>query len=846
MRRRKSGPGASVSKSKSKPASIRIAPVLLGLILGAIILATGIGVVLSYLGARAAIDLETDRSFDQGRRLAQLVLESHLNALARNLDHMAEEPAVMTLLSGRQTEAHAAGPGPEGLLPAGGGAGGPAGGADGSVRLEGEGPSSYGPSSYGLKASLTASRGQLELLLLVSETGEIRVDASSPLVAFGDLKQSVHRRLVSNEGWHLIPGRAGSAPEARLLALAVSRRPVIQPSTGRVLGWLVGGIALHDNFALANAMQEAVGMAGLALAKDKEILVRSQGGAMGWALSEDRGETGEPAPMEALQPCLLRALQRPFATVETPEGVLLQARALLLGGRDVGLMLVGAMPDRAFSELRQIFSRNGLLLLVVAGVAAGGVTLALRGLILRSLGHLVGYANSLGDATTPPAFQPGRIMEFNRVGEALARMLGQSRSNELYLDNLFRAVQAPILVWGPDERVSKVNEATALLFDRPSPALIGVSIKEMCAFLVRDQERVCDHLDRALRGETIKGLETTLRLPRRPGDEGSSLPLAPAAASSPAAAAAAAPAPPSASASVPASAGGSESVADRTLVWTIAPVQDCHGQVVAVIAQGLDITERKQAEQALAEKTAELERSNAELEQFAYIASHDLQEPLRTVVAYNQMILRRYRDKLDADANDFLGYSIDGAMRMQRLIIDLLDYSRATRKTAPFAPVALGEVMEQIRADLEAALKAEGGRIDWHDLPVVWGDGAQIRRLLLNLVGNGLKYRSAARLPLVAVTAEPNPTGWTVTVTDNGIGIPPEQYERVFRIFQRLHGRDEYSGTGIGLAVCRRIVEHHGGRIWIEPGPEEGGSRFLFTLPATPVAAFPPMRGAAS
>ena len=242
-----------------------------------------------------------------------------------------------------------------------------------------------------------------------------------------------------------------------------------------------------------------------------------------------------------------------------------------------------------------------------------------------------------------------------------------------------------------------------------------------------------------------------------------------------------------------------------------------------VLASVIDIGPRKQAEE-------ELRRSNEELERFAYVASHDLQEPLRTVASYVQLLSRRYRDQLDADAVDFIDFAVGGVRRMQHLIEDLLAFSRVGTRGAPLVPTGMHAVFEDTLASLHAALEESHATVTADPLPMVVADAGQLAQLLTNLIGNALKFRGTDA-PHVRVSAERSGRMWTISVQDNGIGIAPEYFERIFVIFQRLHSREEYVGTGVGLAICKKIVERHGGRIWVESAPGSG-ARFSFTLPA--------------
>lgn len=232
----------------------------------------------------------------------------------------------------------------------------------------------------------------------------------------------------------------------------------------------------------------------------------------------------------------------------------------------------------------------------------------------------------------------------------------------------------------------------------------------------------------------------------------------------------------------------------------------------------------------LAKRSEELARSNAELEKMAYVASHDLNEPLRMVSSYLQLLERRYTDQLDAEAHEFIGFAVDGAKRMQALIQDLLTYSRVGARNAPPQPVDCTAVVALVVGSLRVAIEESGARITCDPLPVVMAGRTQVTQLFQNLIANAIKFRRDTAAPEVHIRAKRDDSLWHFSVQDNGIGILPEYSQRIFEMFQRLHGRHVYAGTGIGLAICKKIVECQGGRIWVEPNPQ-GGSVFHFTVP---------------
>ncbi len=259
------------------------------------------------------------------------------------------------------------------------------------------------------------------------------------------------------------------------------------------------------------------------------------------------------------------------------------------------------------------------------------------------------------------------------------------------------------------------------------------------------------------------------------------------------------------------------------------PILSPAGRPMYLLGISEDITEIRESRVALEQKTKELERSNSELEQFAYVASHDLQEPLRTISSYVQLLESRYKDKLDAEANEFISFAVDGSKRMRLLINSLLDYSRVNR-VKPFEWIELNDVMEDIQQSLKDQITESDAIITYKNLPKIYGDHVLIGQLFQNLIGNAIKFRGD-RKPEVKITSKKKAGFYIFSVEDNGIGISKEYFEKVFVIFQRLNNREKYPGTGIGLSICKKIVERHGGKIWIESEPGKG-SVFYFTIKA--------------
>jgi PAS domain S-box-containing protein len=260
----------------------------------------------------------------------------------------------------------------------------------------------------------------------------------------------------------------------------------------------------------------------------------------------------------------------------------------------------------------------------------------------------------------------------------------------------------------------------------------------------------------------------------------------------------------------------------------LSPLRSAEG--VLVTAAIRNISARKKFEIDLAKTVEELKRSNGELEHFAYVASHDLQEPLRMVASYTQLLAKRYKGRLDSEADEFIAFAVDGAQRMQGLIQDLLAYSRAGTSGRALREFSSEDALQAALTNLRATIEESGAVVTHDSLPTIRSDDMQLTQVFQNLVGNAIKYRSAAVPHVHVAVANGGSHEWTFSVRDNGMGIDPQYFERIFVLFQRLHGRQQYEGTGIGLAICKKVLERLGGRIWVESKPQQG-STFYFALP---------------
>jgi len=440
------------------------------------------------------------------------------------------------------------------------------------------------------------------------------------------------------------------------------------------------------------------------------------------------------------------------------------------------LKLVVTEPGWGFPLLYDI----PVALLALAFGVRGGLIAAAVGMVLYTIGDVA------ADIHSNAAGYVSRALTFFVLGGLLglyADRLRRADSVARRLAAIMEQTGDGVVVARPDGTLTEWNRGAARVLGYSAQEAIGSNLR-----LLTPPNRVDEHrevLDRVVAGESLEQYETVYV--RKDGGE-------------------------------------------VEVSLTATPLRADDGKIVGVGWILRDISERKRAEERREAADRNLARSNLELEQFAYVASHDLQEPLRSVAGFAQLLEERYGNRLDDDGKRFIGFITKGVERMRALISDLLSYSRSGQDALRTQRVNTDELVHEALSSLDAAVRDARAEVEVGELPVLVADRAALAQLFGNLLSNALKFTDGRRPPRVDVTARRSEDVWEFTVADNGLGIDPANAERVFGMFERLHGEDEYGGTGIGLAICKRIVERHGGRIWCEPVPA-GGTAFHFTLP---------------
>ena len=397
-------------------------------------------------------------------------------------------------------------------------------------------------------------------------------------------------------------------------------------------------------------------------------------------------------------------------------------------------------------------------------------------------GELLGTVHVAKDVTSRKKSEDELKRHREHLEELVAEQTNEIRAANAYNRRLLEVSLDPLLTISADGKLTDVNRAVELVTGVPRSRLIGSSFSDYFT----EPEKAEEGYKRVLAEGEVLDYPLTIR-----------------------------------------------HVSGKTtdVLYNATVYRNDNGNFQGVFAAARDITEIRRAQEEQRMLIAELARSNTDLEQFAYVASHDLQEPLRMISSYTQLLARRYKDKLDSDANEFIGFAVDGAVRLQALINSLLTYSRVGRRGNPFTEVDCHNVVAEAIVNLKAAVEESGASIETDDMPVIKGDEMQLVQLFQNLIGNSIKFRSDES-PQIKISARLEDSKWVFSISDNGIGIDPQYRDRIFVIFQRLHPREKYEGTGMGLAICKKIVERHGGKIWFESAPGSG-TTFFFAIPTS-------------
>ncbi|MEN6519461.1 MAG: AAA family ATPase [Methanospirillum sp.] len=529
---------------------------------------------------------------------------------------------------------------------------------------------------------------------------------------------------------------------------------------------------MKSSFAIsAEIEQEAL------LKKIMNVVIESSGGQHGYLLIAEGEDLVIRAESHAADK---ERVQTPDKRLEEADDIC-KAIVRYVHRTRQPLILDDAMNEGVFKdnpEVQALQVRSVLCLPVITQSKLTGV------LYLENRLSDAVFTSARTDMTALLISQAAISMENATLFAERVRTQDALRETSEYLENLIDYANAPIIVWDTSFRITRFNRAFERLTGRRSGDVLGRSLE--CLFPEEGMEASLGYIGRTSSGEHWDAVEIPIL--RTDGSV-------------------------------------------STVLWNSANIYNRDGTaVVATIAQGQDITDRKQAELDLHEYAQRLKQSNEDLEYFAYISSHDLQEPLRAISGFAELLERRYRGQLDEKADRYIDFITDGTRQMQQVIQDLLAYSRVQTKVQVFNLIDTDEALDRALANLQPVIREKGAVITRDPLPRVFADGTQITQLFQNLVGNALKFQKPGAMPEIRITSVTEGDRQVFSVTDNGIGIDPRFADRIFKIFQRLHAKGEYNGTGIGLAICRRIVERHGGAIEVESEPG-AGSTFSFSIP---------------
>ncbi|MBP0618148.1 sensor histidine kinase [Jiella mangrovi] len=577
--------------------------------------------------------------------------------------------------------------------------------------------------------------------------------------------------------------------------------PVVAPD-GRPFGILIINIDLRVFFA---AMRAATG-------PERSIYVANEAGQILFSpdgRDDFAFQRGGSARIGDVFPALGTAVaqRREVREVTTDRsgdtfGVVFQP--MVLAGSEP-IFVVEAVPYDVLTSIADAPQRSILLGAIIAAVCAIALALLVARGLVRPIHAMTRGAEAMerGERPKLPTKAGGEIGTLARAFESMASEVEEKRSSltralaeqqrinaelrdktqrERLLSAAVETSQDAIFILDLKGRIQTWNQAAERLYGYSAAEMVGNDTDKIIPADRKDERD--DFLDKVRHGEKIHLFETV-----RVKKDGTPV--------------------------------------DVSL--NISPVRDIDGRLIGASKIARDISDRKRADAEAAAQTEGLKRSNAELEQFAYVAAHDLQEPLRMVASYTELLAQRYKGQLDERADKYIAYAVDGAKRMKLLINDLLSFSRIGTKAAPLVPVETRAIVDAVVLDLDQTLRETNATVKVGELPAVEGDRSQLSQLFQNLIGNAVKFRSDAP-PLVEIRAEQNDEDWLFSVADNGIGIDPQYGERIFQMFQRLHERERYAGSGIGLAVAKKIVERHGGRIWFDSQPG-AGTTFYISFP---------------